>query len=151
VIPQATGGFVPVDEVSLFGKGFDAMAVKKSSGETKSQDVSAAKSKAGGKTSAAKKETAPKKSDGAATKAGASKKPAAAPTKLSASQSELLKKIGGAATGYAIEKKVEQRSIDALLDRKLIKKGAKDKASGKQHYLISTAGKKHLESPPSTA
>ena len=37
------------------------MAVKKSSGETKIQDVSAAK-KAGGKKSAAKKETAPTKS-----------------------------------------------------------------------------------------
>src|SRR5256885_1579367 len=51
------------------GKGFEVMAVKKSSGETKIQDTSAAK-KAGGKKSAAK-ETAPKKSAASAAKSAA--------------------------------------------------------------------------------
>ncbi len=129
------------------------MAVKKSAG----QDGSAAKktkAKAGGKTSAAKKETAPKKTTKAtfnsAPKKAAPKK-AAAPVKLSPSQQDLLKKIGeAAAPGYRSEKKAEQRTLDALQERKLIKRGAKDKASGNYHYLISNAGKKHLDSGAST-
>jgi hypothetical protein len=128
------------------------MAVKKSSGETKIQDESARK-KAGGKKSAAKKETAPKKSTPTAAKAVAPKtkkaapKKAAAPIKLTATQSDLLKKISETGDpGYKSEKKAEQRTIDALQERKLIKRGAKDKASGSYHYLVSNAGKKHLES-----
>jgi hypothetical protein len=123
------------------------MAVKKSSGETKIQDESARK-KAGGKKSAAKKETAPKKSTPSAAKSAASKKAAkkaAAPLKLTTAQTDLLKKIGESAEpGYRSEKKAEQRTIDALQERKLIKRGAKDKASGSYHYQISSAGKKHL-------
>jgi hypothetical protein len=140
------------------------MAVKKSSGETKIQDVSAPK-KAGGKKSAAKKETAPKKSTPtaaktAAPKKAAPKKAAAAPIKLTATQADMLKKIGGTSEpGYRSEKKAEQRTIEALQERKLIKRGAKDKASGSYHYSLSNAGKKHLDSsqaggastpPPST-
>jgi hypothetical protein len=125
------------------------MAVKKSSGETKIQDASA-KKKAAGKKSAAKKETAPKKSTPTAAKAAAPKKAApkkAAPIKLTATQSDLLKKIGATGDpGYKSEKKAEQRTIDALQERKLIKRGAKDKTSGSYHYLISNAGKKHLDS-----
>jgi hypothetical protein len=127
------------------------MAVKKSSGETKIQDVSAPK-KAGGKKSAAKKETAPKKSTPTAAKTAAPKKTApkkaaAAPIKLTATQADMLKKIGGTGEpGYRSEKKAEQRTIEALQERKLIKRGAKDKASGSYHYSLSNAGKKHLES-----
>src|SRR3954468_12370667 len=101
-----------------FGKGIEVMAVKKSSGETKIQDVSASK-KAGGKKSAAKKETAPKKSTpsaakSAAPKKAAPKKAAAAPIKLTATQTDLLKKIGGTSDpGYTTQKKAEQRTIDA--------------------------------------
>jgi hypothetical protein len=89
----------------------------------------------------AAKKAAPKK---AAAKSAAPKKAAPAPIKLSASQGELLKKVGGAAeAGYTVEKKAEQRSIDVLLEKKLIKKGAKDKATGAIKYHISSAGKKH--------
>jgi hypothetical protein len=85
---------------------------------------------------------APKKA--AAKKAAAPKKAAPAPVKLSASQGELLKKIGETAeTGYSTAKKVEQKSIDSLLEKKLVKKGAKDKATGLIKYHISSAGKKH--------
>jgi hypothetical protein len=140
------------------------MAVKKSSGETKIQDVAAPK-KAVGKKSAAKKETAPKKSTPSAAKAAAPKKAApkkaaAAPIKLSATQTDLLKKIGGSGDpGYRSDKKAELRTIEALQERKLIKRGAKDKASGSYHYLLSSAGKKHLDTtktegtstPPPTA
>ncbi len=84
------------------------------------------------------KSAAPKKS-------GAPKKAAAPAIKLSASQGELLKKVGGAAeAGYSVEKKIEQRSIESLLEKKLIKKGAKDKATGTVRYHISSAGKKHI-------
>ncbi|WP_435009600.1 hypothetical protein P12x_000858 [Tundrisphaera lichenicola] len=121
------------------------MAVKKT---TKKKDESAAPTKAEAK------ETAPKKAPKAKApveavpepaKKAAPKKAAAAPIKLSASQDELLKKIGETAdTGYMVAKKVEERSIESLLTKKLIKKGAKDKASGALRYHISSSGKKHL-------
>jgi hypothetical protein len=124
------------------------MAVKKSAGSK----GSASKAKAGAsvKKSAAKK-AAPKKSASVAKKSAAPKsavkKKAAAPIKLTSSQSELLKKVGSAAEpGYKFEKKAEQRTLDALHERKLIKRGSKDKASGSYHYQISNTGKKHIES-----
>ena len=138
------------------------MAVKKTS---KKKEESATPAKAEAKEPApkktAKKAAAPKASSEPAAptpaaapaseskskvapKKGAAKK-AAAPVKLSASQDELLKKIGGATdAGYTLEKKAEQRSIDSLLEKKLIKKGAKDKASGVIRYHISSSGKKHI-------
>jgi hypothetical protein len=134
------------------------MAVKKT---TKKKDESAAPTKAEAKETAPKK--APKKAkapEAATTPAPApaaaaptpakkaAPKKAAAPIKLSASQGELLKKISEAPeTGYAVAKKVEERSIESLLLKKLIKKGAKDKASGTLRYHISSAGKKHLSTP----
>jgi hypothetical protein len=156
VIPRVIGGFVPIDRVFSSVKGFDVMAVKKSSGSTK-KDGSASK-KAGVKKSAAKKETPKKSSKGAAKKAAPKKKAspkkakakaAKGPVKLTASQSDLLQKIGSSGeTGYRSAKKAEQRTIDALQERKLIKRGAKDKASGSYSYLISNTGKKHLVSAP---
>ena len=141
------------------------MAVKKT---TKKKDESAAPTKAEAKETAPKKTTKPK-AKAAAPKAAAAgpgtgpapapaaragdakprppapKKAAPAPIKLTASQGELLKKIGETAeTGYTVDKKVEQRSVDSLLEKKLIKKGAKDKATGKLSYHISSAGKKHI-------
>src|SRR3954452_7961175 len=70
----------------LLGKGFEVMAVKKRSGESKIQEVSAPK-RAGGKKSAAKKEMAPKKSAPAASKQAAPKK--AAPKKAAAAPIKL--------------------------------------------------------------
>jgi hypothetical protein len=138
------------------------MAVKKT---TKKKDESAAPTKAEAKETAPKK--APKKAKATAAPEAATApapvaaapaaptpakkaapKKAAAPIKLSASQGELLKKISEAPeTGYAVAKKVEERSIVSLLEKKLIKKGAKDKASGTLRYHISSTGKKHLSTP----
>ncbi len=134
------------------------MAVKKKSAK---KEESAVPTKAEAKETAPKKK-APKKasasahepaaatkgSDASSTpKKAAAKKAAAAPIKLTASQDEMLKKIGeGAEAGYMVGKKIEQRSIESLLTKKLIKKGAKDKESGNLRYHISTAGKKHLGS-----
>jgi hypothetical protein len=142
--------------------GLKPMAVKKT---TKTKDVPAPPAKAEAKETAPKtttKKAAPKKAAAApppeptpappvvetpakpAAKKAVAKK-AAPPLKLSASQDEILKKIGSAGeTGYTLEKKAEQRSIDSLLEKKLIKKGAKDKTSGSIPYHISSAGKKHL-------
>ena len=76
------------------------------------------------------------------------KKAAPAPVKLSPTQSELLKAIGGSGeTGYTSQKKNEQRTIDALRERKLIKRGAKNKESGDFSYQVSAAGKKFLDAP----
>ncbi len=83
----------------------------------------------------------------AAAKAPAAKK-AAAPVKLTDRQLDFLKQIQGKGEGYVLEKKAEQRTIDALLDRKLIKKGAKDKTSGHFRYMVSKAGEKHLQALP---
>ena len=64
----------------------------------------------------------------------------------------MLSRIGGTGEpGYLSTKKVEARTIDALRERKLIKRGAKDKASGNFHYAISNAGKKHLGANPPAA
>jgi hypothetical protein len=74
---------------------------------------------------------------------------AAAPVKLTDRQLDFLKQIQGAReAGYLLEKKAEQRTIDALMDRKLIKKVAKDKTSGHFRYTVSKAGEKHLSATP---
>src|SRR5262249_19151632 len=103
-----------------------------------------AKKAASTKKGAAKK-AAPKKA-GAAKKAApkkAVKKAGAAAPKLSSSQSELLQRIGTAGeAGYRSAKKAEQRSIDSLQEKKLIKRGAKDRPTGPSPYPPSNAGKK---------
>jgi len=84
----------------------------------------------------------------AASKKAASKKAAvkkAAPVKLTERQHELLLAISAAKeAGYPNEKKVEQKTIDALVDKKLVKKGAKDKQSGHTRYHLSKGGEKFL-------
>ena len=84
-------------------------------------------------------------------KAKAAAKPKAAAVKLSPTQATFLKTISDSGeTGYPTDKKVEIKTIESLLKHKLVKKGAKDKASGKTHYHVSSAGKKHLESLPTS-
>lgn len=152
------------------------MAVKKSASSTSpkkaaAKDAPAPKTKAVEvkSASAAKKETAPKKTSAAtksaaaapksaapkaaaaatAPKKAATPKKAAAPAKLTSTQTDLLSRVHGAGEpGYRSEKKGEQRTLDALRERKLIKRGAKHKESGEYHYLISNAGKKHIETNP---
>jgi len=132
------------------------MAAKKASRE-QVEEGSVSKPKAGVKPGAARTEAAatPPKTAPAA-QAAAPKKPAAqkagvAPLKLSAPQSEMLQRINEAPEpGYRSEKKAEQRTIEALQGRKLIKRGSKHKESGSYHYLISSAGKRHLESQADT-
>ena len=80
----------------------------------------------------AKKTTAPKK---------------AVPVKLNDRQREFLKKIKDAGEhGYEVAQKVEQRTINALMDRKLLKRGSKNKETGHPRYLLTKAAAQHL--PP---
>ena len=117
------------------------MAVKKkSSGSTKSAP----------KKSSAKK-SSPKASAGTATKTGTPKKKAA-PVKLTDRQADFLKTIHSAGeSGYKGDKKAEAKSLEALLGKKLIKRGAKDKASGHYSYSVSKAGHKHMSSGGSSS
>ena len=117
------------------------MAKKKSGGETKGAEKSSSRGRRRRPRRRPRRRDRPRGQGGRAK--AAAKKGAEAPVKLTPTQGELLKKIGGSETGYLAEKKAEQRTIDALLERKLIKKGAKDKASGNVNYMISSAGKKH--------
>lgn len=126
------------------------MAVKKTSAN-KDKSATPTKASAAKDSAKAKPKMKTKAAPPAASaaKSGATKaaKPKAAPIKLSTSQHELLKRIHGAGeSGYSAEKKIEERSLTALQERKLIKKGAKDKATGKVPYSVSAAGKKHIES-----
>lgn len=69
----------------------------------------------------------------------------AAPVKLNDRQRDLLGRVKGAGdSGYVLAGKAEQRSIDALVERKLLKKGTKNKATGAHPYLLTRAGEKHL-------
>jgi hypothetical protein len=80
----------------------------------------------------------------AAARKSASKEKEAAPIRLTDRQRDFLKTISATKEGYTTAKKAEQKTIEALLDRKLIKRGAKDKQSGNYCYLVSKAGEKHL-------
>ncbi len=82
----------------------------------------------------------------------ATAKSAAVPVKLTERQLEFLKMIHGTKEpGFLVGRKADQRTIDALIDRKLIKKGAKDRESGNFRYSVSRAGEKHLTSSPPSA
>jgi hypothetical protein len=122
------------------------MAVKKKSGGVKKSATKKAAPKKAAKGASAgtgTKTGTPKKSTkGGATKVKAKK---AAPVKLTDKQADFLKSIHSAGeAGYKGDKKGESKSLEALLGKKLIKRGAKDKASGHYSYSVSKAGHKHL-------
>ena len=111
---------------------------------TKPRKAAAAKPKAAPAvaTDTASKAETPK---AAPKKAAAAPKKVAAPVKLTDRQLEFLKQIHSTKEeGYLTAKKAEQKTIETLLDKKLIKKGAKDKTSGNFRYTVSKAGAKHL-------
>jgi hypothetical protein len=121
------------------------MAVKKKSGTTKSAPKKKAATKKASAGTGTKTGTpkAKKTSAKGATKKVKAKK--AASVKLTDKQAEFLKTINSAGgTGYMGGKKAEAKALESLLGKKLIKKGAKDKASGAYSYSVSKAGQKHL-------
>ena len=140
------------------------MATSKSAGASKPKAGAAAKKKAAPKATTAKK-AAPKKSKPAtkaAPKAAAHKaavkkaapKKVAAP-KLSPTQLDVLEMISKSAQPYLAEKKPDQKVVEALLKRKLVKKtGKKDEKTKSFHVALSQAGEKFLKSssaPPPKA
>ena len=125
------------------------MATSKSAGASKPKAGAAAKKKAAPKATTAKK-AAPKKSK-PATKAApkaavkkAAPKKVAAP-KLSPTQQGLLETISKVQP-YLAEKKPDQKVVEALLKRKLVKKtGKKDEKTKSFHVALSQAGEKFLK------
>lgn len=120
------------------------MAVKKSTPKTSGTKKAAPKK-------AAPKKSAPKK---AAPKASAAKKAPkkAAPkkavtVKLTDKQQDLLEKIAESKQMGYLGPKAEIKAIESLTTKKLVKRGAKDKASGSYRYMVSKAGEKHLSAP----
>ena len=126
------------------------MATSKSTGESKDK---AASKKVAPKATAAKKAT-PKKPAAKTTvkkvapKATVKKAPPkkAAGPKLTPPQINMLEAISKVAEphGFVAAKKPDQKTVDALLKHKLIKKGKKDDKTKNFFVSISLAGKKFL-------
>jgi hypothetical protein len=90
-----------------------------------------------------------KKTAAATKKTSASKTVVAKKTtvKLNDRQRDYLKKIKDAGVaGYEAGPSYEQRTIDALVERKLVKRGPKDKASGKYRFSLTKTGEKSMSS-----
>jgi hypothetical protein len=128
------------------------MAVKKKSSPSKP----ATSPKAAPKKSAPKK-SAPKKSGTKkSTKPADSKsKPAGAPKgaakkspaiKLTDAQARVLGAVSQTNEAGYVGTKAEARILDALLKRKMVKKGKKE-ASGSSRYLVTKLGAKHVAAP----
>ena len=128
--------------------GTKATATKAGTGSTK---ATAAAQRTGGRTtSTSSKSTVAKTAAKPAAKAKATAKAATSAkkstsVKLSDRQQEFLKKVKDAGEkGFSAGLSAEQRTIDALAERKLVKKGTKDKQTGKYCFLITKMGEKHL-------
>ena len=122
-----------------------AEAVAKKAPATKPKKSAAKKTKAEAPVVASDTAVKAETPKAAPKKAAAAPKKAAAPVKLTDKQLEFLKQIQSTKEeGYLTAKKAEQKTIETLLGKKLIKKGAKDKTSGNFRYTVSKAGEKHL-------
>ena len=129
------------------------MAVKKST-SSKSSTKTATKAKAAPKKAAPKakadqKAKAPKaggtKKAGGAKKAAVKKAPA---VKLTDPQKKLLCEVAATKEAGIMGTKGNVKMLGALLEKKLVKKGKKDKDYFRYH--ITKAGEKHASSPGST-
>jgi hypothetical protein len=130
------------------------MAVKKKSSSTskpaaspKAAPKKSAPKKSAPKKSAPKKSTMPAeaKSKPAGAAKGAVKKAPA--VKLSDAQARVLGAVSQTNEAGYVGTKAEGRILEALLKKKLVKKGKKD-ASGASRYLVTKAGGKHVPPPP---
>lgn len=122
-------------------------ATKKGKTGTKAAPA-ATKTKASAGTSAAKNtKAASNGSNPSAAKAKPAPKKAAEP-KLTDKQRELLKAVHGkGATGHIPANKNEEKSLESLATKKLLKKGKKDKEKGFYAYMLTKTGEKHLTAP----
>ncbi len=121
------------------------MAKKKGSTSAPKATKKAAPKKAAPKKAVVKK-AAPKK---AAVKKAAPKKAAkkAPGIKITDKQRDLLKKVATAGAGGYSAEKAEARALEGLKVKKLLKNGAKDKATGKAPFHVTKAGEKALATP----
>ena len=119
------------------------MATSKSTEESK--DRAAPKKKVASKATAAKKAAPKSKPAAKATVKKAPPKKAAGP-KLTPPQITMLEAIAKVAEpqGFVAAKKPDQKTVDALLKHKLVKKGKKDDKTKNFFVMISLAGKKFL-------
>ena len=119
------------------------MATSKSTGESK--DKAAPKKKVAPKATATKK-AAPKSKPAAKTTAKKAPPKKAAGPKLTPPQITMLEAIAKVAEpqGFIAAKKPDQKTVDALLKHKLVKKGKKDDKTKNFFVMISLAGKKFL-------
>ena len=126
------------------------MATTKSTGESK--DKAAPKKKVAPKATAAKKAAAKSKPAAKTTVKKAPPKKAAGP-KLTPPQITMLEAIAKVAEpqGFVAAKKPDQKTVDALLKHKLVKKGKKDDKTKNFFVMISLAGKKFLGTKPAAA
>ena len=125
------------------------MAVKK---KTASKPKTKAPKSGTKKKSGSTKKASPKKGKASSSKKAPKTKSSSrsAAPKLTDAQKDLLKRVGGASeAGYKFDKKAEQRTLDSLVVKKLVKRGAKDKTDSKHPYSLTNAGKKHLGSESS--
>jgi hypothetical protein len=115
------------------------MATSKSTGESKDK-------------AAPKKKVAPKATAAKTTVKKAPLKKAAGP-KLTPPQITMLEAIAKVAEpqGFVAAKKPDQKTVDALLKHKLVKKGKKDDKTKNFFVMISLAGKKFLGTKPAAA
>ena len=112
------------------------------------------KAGAGARKVATKAKGVAKTTKSKATAKAAPAPPKAGPVKLNDRQREFLQKVKDAGeAGYAAARNSEQRTIDALAARKLLKKGARNKETGKTPYLLTKAAANHLPAaaPPAPA
>ncbi len=116
------------------------MAVKKKTTKAAPKKAATKRASAGTGTKTGTPKAKKKSTKGATKKVKAKK---AATVKLTDKQTDFLKTISTAG-GYVGGKKTEAKALESLLGKKLIKKGAKDKASGAYNYSVSKAGQKHL-------
>ena len=123
------------------------MATSKSTGESK--DKAAPKKKVASKATAAKKAAPKSKPAAKATVKKAPPKKAVGP-KLTPPQITMLEAIAKVAEpqGFVAAKKPDQKTVDALLKHKLVKKGKKDDKTKNFFVMISLAGKKFLGAKP---
>jgi hypothetical protein len=122
------------------------MAKKKSSTTKGGTKKGGTKKKGTASAQTASKSGTPKAKKSGGAKKGAAKKKAAAP-KLNDRQLELLRKVHSAGPeGYFVGQKVEQRTIDALHQRKLLKRGPKHKEKKAHPYHVTKTGAKHVGS-----
>lgn len=123
-------------------------ATKKSKASTPAAPA-ATKTKAGAGSGATKntKVTTNGSNPGAAPKKPVAAKKAAA-IKLTDKQRELLKAIQSkGVTGHLPANKNEEKSLESLATKKLLKKGKKDKEKGFYAYMLTKAGEKELSAP----